>query len=115
MKPTTLRLSLRTLVLTVVALGLMPSAADAHERWVKHALLSEFDRTLFETVCFTNVATLIGCLALALVPPTPLGTHANQMAPSASSARALGRLEPRGGGDHLRPGSPAARLRGASS
>ncbi len=37
-------------------------AASAHERWVRHALLRPFDRTLFETVCWANALTALGIL-----------------------------------------------------
>ena len=48
-----------------IALFLTVTApAAAHERWVKHTLLSEFDRSLFETARFANVATLVGVLLL---------------------------------------------------
>ncbi len=47
-----------------IALLTIPAPAAAHERWVTHAPLSEFDRSLFETVRFTNVATLVGILGL---------------------------------------------------
>ncbi len=56
--------SLGRLAGAAVLLLTVTAPAVAHERWVAHSLLSEFDRTLFETVCVVNVATLVGILAV---------------------------------------------------
>ncbi len=53
-------------LLAVAILGLAPDAS-AHERWVKHALKSEFDHSLFTSAGLINVGTLIGILVLALL------------------------------------------------
>ena len=45
------------------AFVLLAPAASAHERWVHHDLIRPFDRTLFETVCWTN--GLSGLLVVA--------------------------------------------------
>jgi uncharacterized membrane protein YphA (DoxX/SURF4 family) len=51
---------------TLAVLGLSANA-HAHERWVEHALKSEFDRGLFDSLGFVNVGTLLGVLVLAVV------------------------------------------------
>ncbi len=43
----------------------LASPAIAHERWVRHELLSDFDRSLFETFNVVNLGTLAGVLLLA--------------------------------------------------
>ena len=53
----------RTLPLLLASL-LLGGTASAHERWVRHGLLSPFDRSLFESFTALNVATLVGVLLL---------------------------------------------------
>ncbi len=45
----------------------LPGQAFAHERWVRHALLSDFDRTLFETANPTNLWSLAAVAILGLL------------------------------------------------
>jgi len=49
----------------IFALLGLASPASAHERWVRHALKSPFDHSLFASVNTTNVGTLVGVLVVA--------------------------------------------------
>lgn len=60
------RLHAKRLLRVLGALAVLAPATAAHERWVHHDLIRPFDRTLFETLCWTNVSTVVGILLAAL-------------------------------------------------
>jgi len=86
----------RKALTTCIAVAVAGSPAMAHERWVKHDLLSEFDRRLFETANAVNVGTLIGVVVVGalLLVLSARARHTETRTPKASildwGAAALG-------------------------
>lgn len=54
------RRSWKRILPALAAAAVLASTAAAHERWVRHALLRPFDRTLFDTLCWANALTALG-------------------------------------------------------